>query len=196
MTTTAHTRPSLVWAVAHTIGYTLWLLGQVILGAVAISRDMLRRRSHIEPVVVFYPLRITAPWQIFWLSTSVTMTPGTLSCGLRTVTTDHDTPGEAGTPQTMLIVQAVYGADPAEVLAGVADMEERLVPRVKDIDLGAPGQGSGHPVHSTLVAGHSDENIGPTETDAHHRRSAHEMPHHGPGARSRGQHQRKDGYRP
>lgn len=128
--------------------FMLWLIGQIIVGAVVIVRSAFSRNSGFEPVVVAYPLRVTSDRDIFWFSTCITITPGTLSLGLR-----GDT----------LLVHAVYGADPGEVLAGLAEMEERLVPSVASIDRGAPGQGTGTPHHSTFVVGHSDTDFGPYE---------------------------------
>ncbi|MCI6205702.1 MAG: monovalent cation/H+ antiporter subunit E [Corynebacterium glucuronolyticum] len=131
------------------IKYFFWLIGQVIVGGVTIAVDMLRPSPNVKPVVVHYPLRITSERDLAAFSTSVTMTPGTLSLGF------HD---------GFLDVHAVYGQDPDEVLAGLAEMEERLNPAVKELDRGAPGQGPGNPLRSTLIAGRSDDNYGPTET--------------------------------
>ncbi|MDU0478570.1 monovalent cation/H+ antiporter subunit E [Staphylococcus chromogenes] len=133
----------------HLFTFIPWLLGQLIVGAAVIVIDALSPRSKMRPVVVSYPLRVTRDRDIFWFSTCITITPGTLSLGLRG---DH------------LLVHAVYGADPGEVLAGLAEMEERLVPSVRDIDRGAPGQGPGNPLHSAFVAGHSDDKYGPYST--------------------------------
>lgn len=143
----------------HAVKYTAWLLTQVFIGAMIICRDVLRRKPRFDPVVVAYPLRVTTDQELAMFSTSVTMTPGTLSLGFRN-------PVEEGGPR-ILLVQAVYGSDPSEVLAGLADMEERLAPHVADIDHGAPGQGVGNPLRSTFVAGHSDTNYGPVNTDPH-----------------------------
>ncbi|MCK7642520.1 monovalent cation/H+ antiporter subunit E [Corynebacterium sp. CCM 8835] len=119
----------------HVIRFGVWLIGQVFAGALTVTRDVVRRHSHMHPIVVAYPLRVTKDWQIAALSTCITMTPGTLSVGLR--------PDADGDGPEILLVQAVYGAEPAEVFAGLADMEERMVPSVRGIDHGAPGQGAG-----------------------------------------------------
>lgn len=129
--------------------FFFWLLGQIFVGALVIVRSAFSRDSGFKPVVVSYPLRVTSERDIFWFTTCITITPGTLSLGLRG---DH------------LLVHAVYGEDPGEVLAGLAEMEERLVPAVADIDRGAPGQGLGKPAHSTFVVGHSDNDYGPYVT--------------------------------
>lgn len=130
----------------HLLKFIPWLIGQILVGGLVIVRSAFSPKSGLEPVIVSYPLRVTSDRDIFWFSTCITITPGTLSLGLR---------GDR------LLVHAVYGADPGEVLAGLADMEERLVPSIRDIDRGAPGQGPGNPMHSTFVAGHSDTNYGP-----------------------------------
>ncbi|MCK7676005.1 monovalent cation/H+ antiporter subunit E [Corynebacterium pygosceleis] len=122
----------------HVIRFGIWLIGQVFAGALTVARDVVRRRTTMHPVVVAYPLRVTKGWQIAALSTCITMTPGTLSVGLR-----PDGDGSDGEGPEILLVQAVYGTDPSEVFAGLADMEERMVPSVRGIDHGAPGQGAG-----------------------------------------------------
>ncbi|AKK02148.1 monovalent cation/H+ antiporter subunit E [Corynebacterium epidermidicanis] len=134
----------------HLLKFIPWLIGQIFVGGVVIVRDSFSPGNAMQPVIVSYPLRVTSERDIFWFSTCITITPGTLSLGLR---------------DDRLLVHAVYGADPGEVLAGLADMEERLVPSIRDIDRGAPGQGPGNPLHSTFVAGHSDTNYGPYTTE-------------------------------
>ncbi|QMV86308.1 monovalent cation/H+ antiporter subunit E [Corynebacterium hindlerae] len=133
----------------HLFKFIPWLIGQIIVGGLVIVRSAFSGSTGFKPVIVSYPLRITSDRDIFWFSSCITITPGTLSLGIR---------GDR------LLVHAVYGADPGEVLAGLADMEERLVPSVASIDKGAPGQGAGNPLHSTFVAGHSDTNYGPYAT--------------------------------
>lgn len=133
----------------HLFRFIPWLIGQIFVGALVIVADAFTGGRKMQPVVVSYPLRVTSDRDIFWFTTCITITPGTLSVGLR---------------DDRLLVQAVYGADPGEVLAGLADMEERLVPSVADVDRGAPGQGPGNPLHSTFVAGHSDTDFGPYST--------------------------------
>lgn len=117
----------------HVIGYTLWLIKEILVSGFTLALAAVKPRSGFDPVVVRYPLRVTGPWEIFFFTSSITVTPATLSLGLREPTA----PGE---PRTLL-VQAVFGSDPADVVAGLADMEARMAPRVKDIDHGVPGQG-------------------------------------------------------
>ncbi|MCZ9309932.1 monovalent cation/H+ antiporter subunit E [Corynebacterium uberis] len=122
----------------NTLIYVPWLIKEIFVAGFTLAWAALRRDSGFAPIVIHYPLRVTSDWHIFWFSTSITVTPGTLSLGLREAT-------EPGQPRTLL-VQAVQGADPADVIAGLADMEARLAPHVRDIDYGVPGQGD----HDTL----------------------------------------------
>lgn len=116
----------------HWFRYIPWLVGQVLVGAWAIAKDSFTPGSAMQPVVIRYPLRVHKERDIAAFSTSITMTPGTMSIGLADVAED-------GRPKTLL-VHAVYGADPDGVIAGLADMEERLKPEVKSI----PRPGYGH----------------------------------------------------
>lgn len=111
--------------IIHDVRYSTWLIGQVIVGAFVIVFDVIRVRSQMHPAVVEYPLRVRSDWELAAFSTSITMTPGTLSLGFKDV-------DESGCPR-VLLVHAVYGADPDEVIAGLADMEERLAPHVKEV---------------------------------------------------------------
>lgn len=117
----------------HVIFYIPWLIKEIFVSGFTLAFASFKRDTGYRPVIVRYPLRVTSAWQIFWFSTSITATPGTLSLGLRE-------PTREGNPR-IVIVQAVMGADPAEVVAGLADMEQRMAPHVKEIDYGVPGQG-------------------------------------------------------
>ncbi|GAB2502610.1 putative monovalent cation/H+ antiporter subunit E [Corynebacterium atrinae] len=117
----------------HVPIYILWLIKEIFSAGYQVAWAGLRPAAGYDPVIVRYPLRVTSDWQIFWFSTSITATPSTLSLGLRE-------PAEPGAPR-ILLVQAAFGSDPAEVMASLADMEERMAPHVKSIDHGMPGQG-------------------------------------------------------
>ncbi|GAB3696514.1 monovalent cation/H+ antiporter subunit E [Corynebacterium nasicanis] len=118
----------------HVLIYIPWLIKEIFVAGFQVAWAGFRPDAGYDPVVVRYPLRVRSEWQIFWFTTSITATPSTLSLGLRA-------PEHAGEPH-ILLVQAAFGADPADVVAGLADMEERMAPHVKSIDHGVPGQGS------------------------------------------------------
>lgn len=138
----------------HLFRYIPWLIKEIFLAGFTLLVAAFSRDPKIDPVVIRYPLRVSSDWQLFWFSTSITMTPGTLSMGFREPTA----PGEP----RILLVQAAQGADPAEICAALADMEERLAPSVKTIDHGVPGQGSTprtDTYHSPYTDGYSGKKV-------------------------------------
>lgn len=116
----------------HAIGYALWLIKEIYSIGFSLAIAAFKKDPGYNPVVLRYPLRITSAWEIFWFTSSITATPGTLSLGLRE-------PPREGLPRIVL-VQAVQGSDPAAVMADLADMEQRLAPHVKGLSYGVPGQ--------------------------------------------------------
>lgn len=117
----------------HVLIYIPWLIKEIFVAGFQVTAAAFRPAAGYDPVVVRYPLRVTSEWQIFWFTTSITATPSTLSLGLRE-------PSRPDKPR-ILLVQAAFGSDPSEVVADLADMEERLAPHVRGIDHGVPGQG-------------------------------------------------------
>ncbi len=116
------------------IKYVPWLVKEIFVSGFQLAAAAFSKDPGYRPVILRYPLRVTSAWDIFWFTSSITATPGTLSLGLRE-------PPREGLPR-IVIVQAVQGEDPAAAMASFADMEERLAPHVKGIDYGVPGQGS------------------------------------------------------
>lgn len=123
----------------HVLIYIPWLVKEIFVAGLQVAWAALRPAAGYDPVIVRYPLRVTTDWQIFWLTTSVTATPSTLSLGLR----EPEAPGQP----RILLVQAAFGSDPADVVAGIADMEFRMAPHVRGIDHGVPGQGPATELH-------------------------------------------------
>ncbi|WP_296131390.1 monovalent cation/H+ antiporter subunit E [uncultured Corynebacterium sp.] len=117
----------------HAVVYALWLIKEIFVAGFTLALESFKPRNNYHPVVLRYPLRVSSAWEIFWFTSSITATPGTLSMGLRE-------PVREGLPRIVL-VQAVMGDDPASIMADLADMEERLAPHVKGTDYGVPGQG-------------------------------------------------------
>mgnify|MGYP002712123683 FL=1 len=108
----------------HGIGYGAWLIKEIFVAGFDAVGKAFNPAAKIEPIVIYYPLRINTDWDVFWFTTSITATPGTLSMGLR-----H--PITPGGPITLL-VQAAFGSDPEDVIASLADMEEHLNPSVSE----------------------------------------------------------------
>lgn len=112
--------------ILHAIGYFFWIVKEIIVAGVATAIAAFRPETGLRPIVIYYPLRITGEWEMFWFSTSITATPSTLAMGFR-----ENIPGK---PRVML-VQAAFGSNPEDIVAGLADMEEHIAPRVKDTPL-------------------------------------------------------------
>ncbi len=109
--------------ILHGIRYFPWIVKEIMVAGFSTALAAFRADSGLQPIVIYYPLRVDREWELFWFSTSVTATPSTLAMGFR------DT--GAGKPRIML-VQAAFGSNPEDVIAGLADMEEHVAPRVKD----------------------------------------------------------------
>ncbi|APT92293.1 cation:proton antiporter [Corynebacterium phocae] len=113
--------------------YFPWLVKEIFSAGFALSATAFQRDNEYHPVILRYPLRVTSAWDIFWFTSSITATPGTLSVGLREPTHEN--------MPRIILVQAVQGNDPKAIMEDLADMEERIAPEVAEIDYGIPGQG-------------------------------------------------------
>lgn len=98
--------------------YLVWLVWQVISLSVHLGRDVLTPGLDITPRIVRLPLRCATDLEVTLMASSITITPGTLVLGVA--------PTEGDAPRA-LFVQALYGADADEVMAGLTDMESRLL---------------------------------------------------------------------
>lgn len=103
--------------------YLFWLIGQIFSAGWVIITDTLTGSKKVDPCVVHYPLRVQSDFLITAFAASITVTPGTMSVSLH----------EEADGQRYLSVHAVHGSDPAGVLDSLADMEEKLSPKVKAI---------------------------------------------------------------
>lgn len=123
----------------HVLRYGVWLVGQVIVAATDVILDNFRINQEQKPVLVGLPLRVSSPNEVTAFGASITMTPGTLVCGVRDISPgpneDQAGPGAigGGDGSRMFIIHCVFGADPAGLIASFQEMEEKLAPRVKDV---------------------------------------------------------------
>ena len=111
----------------HPIYYVCWLLGQLAIATWVVVVDTVTGSKKIDPCIVHYPLRVKSEWLITAFAASITITPGTLSLTI----TDDDVKQQHG--QRHLLVHAVYGSVPQQVLQDLAHMEQTLAPHVKNI---------------------------------------------------------------
>ncbi|WP_297007942.1 Na+/H+ antiporter subunit E [uncultured Corynebacterium sp.] len=146
-----HTPGSLLRSAAHVVSYGTWLVGQIIRESLIMAKDTFTTGRNIAPVIIYYPLRVTDERDVAAFIASVTMTPGTLALGV-TGPKEVDDDAKAGKfnprdigatgpkefrthglprVQRFLAVHAMYGADPQELLHGLAVMEAKIAPEVK-----------------------------------------------------------------
>ena len=94
--------------ILHGIGYFFWIVKEIIIAGFSTAFAALRPNSGIDPIIIYYPLRIDGDWELFWFSTSITATPSTLSFGFRE---------NVGDKPRVMLVQAAFGrVDDAERL--------------------------------------------------------------------------------
>lgn len=117
----------------HMVKYHVWLVGQIILASWTVLIDVATGSKKVDPCVVFYPLRVTKPWDITLFSSSITVTPGTLSLTLVDKDGHEVTSEDENQTPHFLAVQAVHGSDPRALLDDLAHMEQTMAPHVKDI---------------------------------------------------------------
>ncbi|GAB3077658.1 monovalent cation/H+ antiporter subunit E [Corynebacterium aquatimens] len=111
--------------ILHGIGYFFWIVKEIYAAGTSAAIAAFKKDPGLRPIIIFYPLRLTTEWELFWFSTSITATPGTMSIGFREP--------EDSTDPTLLLVEAAFGDDPADIIASLADMEEHVNPKVKGI---------------------------------------------------------------
>ncbi|EEB62478.1 Na+/H+ antiporter subunit E [Corynebacterium amycolatum] len=106
----------------HVIRYSLWLVWQVVVAATDVVRDTLRPHQKQQPVLIGLPLRVTSDLEVTLFAESITMTPGTLVCGARETDVGR-----------LFIIHAIFGADLDALYDSLYDMEEHLVPSLRDV---------------------------------------------------------------
>lgn len=65
------------------IGYFFWLLWQIVLAAIDISKVTLLHREDIQPCVVWFKVDYDNPLALTMLANSITLTPGTITIDIR-----------------------------------------------------------------------------------------------------------------
>ena len=102
----------------HAVAYVLWLVKEIASGSLRVARKALTPGTFAEPAIIRYDLRCERDIEVTWMASSITITPGTLVVG-----TAHGTDTEPVT----LFVHCVFDQDRDEIVAGLRDMEDRLL---------------------------------------------------------------------
>ncbi len=102
----------------HTLSYVGFITREIVAGALTLAADALTPGSRVTPMIVEYPLECSTDSEITLMASSITITPGTLTVGIAPAT-------EHGPPT--LYVHSMYTPDRAATMAGLRDMEQRLL---------------------------------------------------------------------
>ncbi|MGP5385298.1 Na+/H+ antiporter subunit E [Brachybacterium tyrofermentans] len=105
--------------------YALWIFGEILKGSLQMAKGVYSRRTLSSPAIVEYPLRATTDIEIITMSSSITITPGTLVVGIA-----HGTSEE----RSSLFVHALFAESREQVLADLGEMEERLLRATRGAD--------------------------------------------------------------
>lgn len=102
----------------HAVSYVLWLVKEIVSGSLRTARKAVTPGRFAEPSIIRYDLRCERDLEVTWMASSITITPGTLVVG-----TAHGTETEPVT----LYVHCVFDQDREEIVAGLREMEDRLL---------------------------------------------------------------------
>lgn len=104
------------FAAAAYAGFLLW---QIVLSALKVTRAILSPGDRSAPAIVAVPLRVTSPAELVILASSITLTPGTMSVET----------GTAPDGGRVLFVHALFGQDPDALRAEIRDEFETRILR-------------------------------------------------------------------
>lgn len=102
----------------HLLSYVAFILAEVVKGSWHVARDALTPGLDSTPAIVELPLRCRSDLEITAMASSITITPGTLVLG---------TAAAQGDDPPTLFVHSLYEPDRAQLIAGLRDMESRLL---------------------------------------------------------------------
>lgn len=123
----------------HAISYVFWLVNQVIIAATEVIADNFRPRQTAKPVLVGLPVRLTSDLEVAVFGASITMTPGTLVCGVRDISRgpneDEAGPGALSPANgtRLFIIHCIFGGDPEGLIESFQEMEEKITPSITDV---------------------------------------------------------------
>ncbi len=103
----------------YTITYVAFLTRELWAGAFRVAAEAFTPGSNVRPAIVEYPLRCRSDFEITAMTSSITITPGTLVLGIAA--------GADGTPPTIFVHNMFRGRGREDVVAGLREMEDRLL---------------------------------------------------------------------
>lgn len=103
--------------ILHALSYVWFLVVEVNKGSYKVLARALGRGDH-DPMIIEFRTRCRSDLEIAALASSITITPGTLVLG---------TAAAHGDAEPSLFVHSIFTRDRAEAMAGLRDMETRLL---------------------------------------------------------------------
>lgn len=100
------------------IRYVLFITRELWVGAFRVAGVAFRPGTHSSPAIVEYPLRCRTDLEVTLMTSSITITPGTLVLGVASAAD--------GLPPT-IFVHDLFSEGRQSVVAGLRDMEDRLL---------------------------------------------------------------------
>lgn len=102
--------------------YLPWLAGQLLLSTARLTRDVATPGSTQRPRIVRLDMTGLSELEVALLTSSITITPGTLVLAVATADADH---GRAA------YVHGLFGDDERELVEGLEQMRERVCSTVR-----------------------------------------------------------------
>ena len=112
----------------HGVSYVGFILWAIVTGSWTIA-SRLFRADYAQPMIVELPLRCATDLEVTLFASSITITPGTLVAAIAAGTS---------TQPPVLFVHALFEDSEEDALAGLTDMESRLLAMTRGR---APGGG-------------------------------------------------------
>ena len=113
----------------HGVSYVGFILSAIVTGSWTIA-SRLFRADYAQPMIVELPLRCATDLEVTLFASSITITPGTLVAAIAAGTS---------TQPPVLFVHALFEDSEEDALAGLTDMESRLLAMTRGR---APGGGA------------------------------------------------------
>lgn len=102
----------------HAISYLWFMIVEVNKGSYQVASAAFLPQRRRDPMIIEFETLCRSDLEITALASSITITPGTLVLGIAAGTDDTD---------PSMFVHSIFSEDRDEVLAGLRDMEARLL---------------------------------------------------------------------
>ena len=111
-----------------------WLVWQLLVSTLTLARDVCTPGSTQRPRIVALPVSGLTDLEVTLLTSSITITPGTLVVGLA---------GAEGSSPATAFVQGLFGEDELALMAGLEEMRRRVVLATRGSRSAHPGEPGG-----------------------------------------------------